>query len=84
MITDLMTNPSIATVLVVALWGGLLACVFIKQEWFFNFDERFPRMHIFDMQIVTDMGRMGFLFARLIFIFLIAYVIGMFIVLIYS
>lgn len=84
MITELMTDPSIATVLVVALWGGLIACVFIKQEWFFNFDERFPKMHTFDMQIVTDVGRIGFLIVRFIVIFLIAYVLGMFIVLIYS
>lgn len=76
MMTILTDNPSTVDVLVVFAWIGFIALIFVKQQWFFNFDERFPKLQVFDLMIYTDAHKFIFLVGRLVVFSVVLYVLG--------
>lgn len=76
LLTILMDNPSVADVLVVFAWLFFIALIFMRQKWFFSFEERFPRLRVFDLLIYTDTQRFLFLIGRLIVFSVVLFVVG--------
>lgn len=62
----------------VGVWVSFFVLMVVKQDWFFHFDDRFPKIEAFERFGYVPETRYIFMIIRLIAIGMLFYIVGMF------
>lgn len=58
----------------ILLWCALAVSIYVKQNWYFNYYERKPKLHVFEEYVYTTERQVVFMAVR--FILILMFVIG--------
>ena len=75
---QILENPTMMDIFVVFMWIGFIVLLVLKQEWFFRFEQRMPRMDVFDRMVYQGFNQILFMGIRLVVLVVILYVVGAF------
>lgn len=53
------------------IWFGLLACILLRPKWFTSYEERFPKIDLFDEYLYSEAHYIGFMVVRFILIIVV-------------